>query len=619
MNKLRFILTLSLLCSAMQAFAIFRDNILFTAQLDGAQVVPALTSNHKGVASFMLHRRRDTLSVNISTLGFIPASAGIYVGSPDQNGTLLIDLSDGIFGASVIKKISGAIIRSNVAKLMSDQLYIVISAAKPHHGATPAIRGQIKLAADWHFMADLKGASVVPAVTTTAFGLGSVALALDQQTLDYKIVCRNLSGPITKAALHIGAPGSNGDMAIDLSTAIKDNWVVGTLTAPDAAFLAQLLTGKAYVTISTAARPDGEVRAQLTQQRGFAMETFSDGTQMIPAINTKARSLGVFRLTPGMDSLMYDIVMDGLATSVDYMHLHVAYEGQAYTDLQVDLTNGISGARAKGIVRSPTLSSTSITRALISNLALITHTAAHPNGEIRGQLTRFTHEGYTFQLSGAQQVPATGSTAYGSGFLSLNYKGDRAYYSWLSGDLGSTPVSAAFHEGAIGQTGAERYNMSTEMTVEGNTATATGVWSSRSAQPLTAAIAAQIDQSKLYLHLTTTGQPSGEVRGQVRSGAVFFNSTSSVGPLFGAKGQFDMSLAPNPTTDVAQLVAPEIDAENLVVVVTDLYGRVVRTQTIGDINGSLNVALNLAAIPAGQYFVTLANHQHNTTRRLVKM
>ncbi len=612
MRNLKHILTLSLLFSALSAFATFRENILFTTRLDGAQVVPAISTNGIGIGSIMLHKKRDTLSINISTLGFVPTTAAIYVGGAGSNGTLLFNLNDAIFGNTVLKKVFGTEVKNNLGKLMSGQLYLVIGSAAHPDGE---VRGQVRLVTDQHYSADLKGSEVVPAVTTNAYGLGSFGLSLDQQHLNVKIIAKNLSGSITGAKLHIGNAGTTGALAFDLGSMVTGNVVKGMLV-PTADFLTNLASGKVYLNISTAAYPNGELRAQLQASQGFVMESFSTGAQMVPPVATDAAAIGVYRFSPGMDSLYYDIVMDNLATNVDYMHLHIGYEGETYTALQVDLTAAINGNRAKGVLRGSNLSATTISKLLISNLTLITHTVAYPGGEIRGHAQRFAHEGYTLQLSGAQQVPSVASSGYGSGYLSVGSNPDRAYYTWLAGNLSSTPTSATLNNASAGQNGAILHDMTSQLQVVGNAAWASGAWSTNDALPFSAANNTLLDQNKLYINLATANYPDGELRGQVRIGTVFYASTSDNDEAFGGQS---FRIAPNPASATVRVQLNNTTARNFEVRLLDTWGKTLQNHHYDASGGMLDAQLDLGQQPAGVYLLFISDGKNTLTRKLVKV
>ena len=433
MKITQYFLACCLLFSALSAEAKFRENILFTAQMDGAHMSPATASTAKGIGTVMLNKKRDSLSVSFSIVGMTPTFAAIFIGAEGENGTMLFDLSDGISGKTILKRLAGNDVKNNLKYLLTDHFYLVVGSAANPGGE---IRGQIRLATDLHFVTDLKGSEEVPAVTTNAFGLGSFSLSMDHGQVDFKVIVQGTGGTITGLKLHAGGVGVEGPELLDLTNFVAGKLAVGHFSATPAILIA-LFSGDIYLNVSTSAFPDGALRSQLRRQTGLTMETFSDAQQMVESINSTAKSVGVYRLSPKMDTLFYDIVTDGIATNIDYMHLHIGYPGQDYGALQVDFTNSISGNRTKGFVKGTGLSTASITKMLTGNLTLLTHTAAYPGGEIRGHLKRFAHEGHTVQLAAAS------GSGYGSGWVAINALQDQAYYAWLAGDLTSVYSGAS--------------------------------------------------------------------------------------------------------------------------------------------------------------------------------
>ena len=107
----------------------------------------------------------------------------------------------------------------------------------------------------------LSGASEVPPVTSNASG--TVELNLNKQTneLGWTVTYTGLSGPATGAHFHGPAmAGSNAGVVVPMT---------GSLTSPirgtaslTAAQVADLMAGKWYVNLHTAANPNGEIRGQ---------------------------------------------------------------------------------------------------------------------------------------------------------------------------------------------------------------------------------------------------------------------------------------------------------------------------------------------------------------------
>lgn len=113
------------------------------------------------------------------------------------------------------------------------------------------------------FTTQLRGANEVPA--NASFGSGSVDAALNKDTmlLRWKVSYTGLTGNATAGHFHgPAAVGTNASVALGWPNPIT-NGMEGsaTLTAAQAA---DLIAGKWYANVHTAANPGGELRGQMT-------------------------------------------------------------------------------------------------------------------------------------------------------------------------------------------------------------------------------------------------------------------------------------------------------------------------------------------------------------------
>ena len=109
----------------------------------------------------------------------------------------------------------------------------------------------------------LRAGNEVPPNASTASGSVDAAFNKDTNLLRWKVTYSGLSGPATAAHFHGPAGvGVNAGVAIGWANPIT-NGMEGsaTLTAAQAA---DLMAGKWYANIHTAANPGGEIRGQMT-------------------------------------------------------------------------------------------------------------------------------------------------------------------------------------------------------------------------------------------------------------------------------------------------------------------------------------------------------------------
>jgi hypothetical protein len=112
--------------------------------------------------------------------------------------------------------------------------------------------------------ATLDGASQVPANTSTGKGTADIDYDPASKKLSWKVTYSGLSGPATAAHFHgPAAAGANAGVKVPIPNATSSP-VEGSATLTDEQ-AADLVAGKYYVNIHTAANPGGEIRGQVTK------------------------------------------------------------------------------------------------------------------------------------------------------------------------------------------------------------------------------------------------------------------------------------------------------------------------------------------------------------------
>jgi hypothetical protein len=109
--------------------------------------------------------------------------------------------------------------------------------------------------------ADLKGANEVPPNASPATGKAEATLNTDTRVLTWTVTYANLTGPAVGAHFHgPSEAGKNAGIALPFKTVQSPIEGTATLTETQAA---DLLGGKWYANIHTAANPGGELRGQM--------------------------------------------------------------------------------------------------------------------------------------------------------------------------------------------------------------------------------------------------------------------------------------------------------------------------------------------------------------------
>ncbi|RZI83323.1 MAG: CHRD domain-containing protein [Rubrivivax sp.] len=109
----------------------------------------------------------------------------------------------------------------------------------------------------------LTGEAEVPPVTTMGTGTATVGFDPATKVARWKVIYSGMSGPVTAAHLHGPAiPGQSASVVVPFKGPLNSP-IEGEATLTEAQ-AADLLAGKWYVNLHTAAKPSGEVRGQLT-------------------------------------------------------------------------------------------------------------------------------------------------------------------------------------------------------------------------------------------------------------------------------------------------------------------------------------------------------------------
>lgn len=218
-----------------------------------------------------------------------------------------------------------------------------------------------------------------------------------------------------------------------------------------------------------------------------------NGAQQVPPTTSPATGTMTATLNRDTKKLTYKVTFTGLTPNAGHIHL-----GRPGTSggVKVPFSYLTSPIEGEADIDQPTMDSLLTGRSYV-NL----HTAAFPNGEIRGNIRPKSTE-FTATVNAAQQVPATTSTATGT--FTGTYNAETKKLKYTVTFTGLTPSAGHIHMGAPGTNGGVKVPFS-DLTspIEGE---------------------ADIDQetadamfaNKTYVNLHTTAFPNGEIRGNLR-------------------------------------------------------------------------------------------------------
>jgi CHRD domain/Secretion system C-terminal sorting domain len=587
--KKNYKMLLVLIVLSTQLFAQRNGKMLFTARLNGANEVPANTAIGKGLITAVVVGNEVTINAVFDSLTGPVTACHFHKGSRTTTGSSITNYVTSVRGNRLYLKTT--LTNAQISDMMEDSIYFNVHTAANTGGE---IRGQMVFETDNLFDVFASGAQEVPAVATTATAVGSVVLSRILTTgsnkLDYKVVANNLSGAITSAHLHYGDFSVSGRVAYPLS--FSGNTLSGTLTGLSLAFVDSLFRGQIYLNIHTAANPTGEIRAELTFiGNGIGFDGILDGAQEVPTNASTAKGAMYANIRSTLDTMDYGVQVNGFAPTAAHFHKGVIGTGGgvvvALTPVGAASLNLYSGK----VPLTPALIDALIKDSLYANI----HSAAFPNGEIRGQVASLMRTGLVSNLCGGQETPAVNTTASGAGYMSMARDRSDVLLDVVTNGLSTNASGAHIHRAPKGVAGPIIFNLNSLLV--GNTVR--GFATLTPTAPVTDSIATGLT----YFNFHTTANPNGEIRGQASADLVQECLANSTFELNGEK--FAVKMAPNPTSERVNLTFDSNEQLAAQIVVSDLTGRQISAQNVQILRGPNNLEVNVSNLNSGIYFIQM--------------
>lgn len=353
------------------------------------------------------------------------------------------------------------------------------------------------------FHVELSGSEAIPAVNTDAKGLITFIFTPDRKKVNVSGMLVKLDGTVTEAKIRLGITGQTGTVLLDFLPLIDGRHVIGQLDAPPA-LLQNLLLNGVYAEVRTTAHPNGEMRGQFVCETDLDYGAYLTGDQAVPPNTSNARAFGGIHFPLGARDILYAFVVSGLG-AIDSAGI---YEGQPGQDgILVARMTSFFGNILQGVILLDTIDPNFLLKAREGKLHAVIYTANYPNGEIRGQIKHLGYFASLAPINGVQQLPNPSPPTPGFGFNHTTVSGALDNLTTTVFISGILPTSVKIHIGNPKEVGP----VLTEM----DPTPVPGFYTKT--YPITEAQLTDFAQGRLYINVTTTNFPNGELRGVMKN------------------------------------------------------------------------------------------------------
>ena len=226
------------------------------ASMSGAQEIPANASTASGTGLFSLDPATKKFTARMTLTGMTASVAHIHAGAVGVNGGVLFPLNETVAGSGVwVSAVDAMLTDAQLVLLNEGGLYF-----NAHSAAFPGgeIRGQIGQLVR---LASMNSAQEVPTNASTATGQGALTVNPSTRAANGSIILTGMTA--ARAHIHIGAPGVNGPIIVELTDAGGGRWNVPANTVLTAAQVKAFKQGNLYFNAHSTAFPGGEIRGQI--------------------------------------------------------------------------------------------------------------------------------------------------------------------------------------------------------------------------------------------------------------------------------------------------------------------------------------------------------------------
>jgi hypothetical protein len=294
------------------------------ASLDGAQEVPAVTTNGRGWGALSVNETSGAVSGFVVTTGLTGANlAHVHVGARGASppGNVVIPLSGGP-DVWFVPDGAAALTTAQIADFLAGNYYFNVHTPTNPNGE---IRGQIDKDGTAK-LASLTGGQEVPANTSAGYGGGILVVEDGTGEVSGFVVSSGLTGA-NNAHVHIAPRGqSPAGNVITPMVGGPNVWIIpDTATALDPTQRQAFTDDGLYYNVHTPAIPAGEIRGQV-DKTGTLRFTSLTGGQEVPAVQTTATGAAVAAVDGTSGEVSGFLMTTGLSNPT-VAHIHEAARG----------------------------------------------------------------------------------------------------------------------------------------------------------------------------------------------------------------------------------------------------------------------------------------------------
>jgi len=361
-------------------------SVVFKSTFSGDKSVPVVTSDGFGVGSFILYAIDQEFEYSLNVRDISPTDAHFHGASATATGPIIkdINLNNNGAGGEWFGDDAQPLTDSLITEMIKENIYVNIHTSTVLAGE---IRGQLELETALPLGAYIVGSNQVPPNSSIHSGTAIMDLDNSRTTLNYDIVLSIITDEmISEAHIHSAGAGLIGGVVKTLE--FTNGRATGTWISDDAtealteSLVDELLSGRFYVDVHTPLFPDGELRGQIQTIQGYAAEL--GGSQAGVESDASGTMAAMFAYDDSGAYMDYSLTVEGL--EITEAHFHAGAAGESGGILKTIEFVGNNAEGEWNSTDSEPLTDDIVDMIRSGGVYVNIHTAANPDGEIRGQL-----------------------------------------------------------------------------------------------------------------------------------------------------------------------------------------------------------------------------------------